>query len=63
MAKAEKIRLDIPVLLSGVEDVKDLCVARLISRFSGATASMACAKASYTVSNSGMAIDISVSFS
>ena len=35
MAKAEKIRLDIPVLLSGVEDVKDLCVARLISLLSG----------------------------
>ncbi|MFC6282072.1 MULTISPECIES: heavy metal translocating P-type ATPase [Polaromonas] len=37
MAKAENIRLDIPVLLNGVEDAKDKCVARLISQLKGRT--------------------------
>lgn len=35
MAQAEKIRLDIPVLLPSVADVKDLCVKRLVSSLSG----------------------------
>lgn len=35
MTQAEKIRLDIPVLLPGVDDESDQCVGRLVSRLSG----------------------------
>ncbi len=35
MAQAEKIRLDIPVLLPGVDDARDRCVERLIASLTG----------------------------